>query len=103
MLKTRVAARLSQSLGISTIAGMALTLAAVPAGAADQIPPPPYEVTGMTGVGISVVWDEAAIRKALPPGIEPAKGMTGGIAIYSVQRGNAIAPYSAAYLYVDIE
>jgi hypothetical protein len=103
MLKTRVAARLSQSLGISTIAGMALTFAAVPARTADQVPPPPYEITGMTGVGVSVVWDEAAIRKALPPGIEPAKGMTGGINIYSVQRGNAIAPYSAAYLYVDIE
>ncbi|MFL5287465.1 MAG: hypothetical protein ACJ8AW_42450 [Rhodopila sp.] len=49
------------------------------------------------------MWDEAAVRKALPPGIEPAKGMTGGINIYSVQRGNTIAPYSAAYLYVDIE
>lgn len=103
MLKIRVAARLAQSLGIGTIASMALAFAAVPARAADQVPPPPYEVTGMTGVGVSVVWDEAAIRKALPSGIEPAKGMTGGINIYSVQRGNGIAPYSAAYLYVDVE
>lgn len=104
MLKTRVAAWLSQSLGIGTIAGLALTVAAVPARAADHAPPPPpYELTGMNGVGISVVWDEAAIRKALPPGIEPAKGMTGGINIYSVRHGNGIAPYSAAYLYVDVE
>ncbi|MFL5287466.1 MAG: hypothetical protein ACJ8AW_42455 [Rhodopila sp.] len=41
MLKTRAAARFSQALGIGTIASMALTFAAVPATAADQIPPPP--------------------------------------------------------------
>ena len=46
MHKTRVAARLSQSLGISTIASIALAFAAVPARAADQVPPPPYIVRG---------------------------------------------------------
>ena len=29
--------------------------------------------------------------------------MTGGINIYSVERGYVIGPYSAAYLWVDIE
>ena len=47
--------------------------------------------------------DEAAIRKALPPGIEPVKGMTGGINIYSAERGYPMGPYSAVYFYVDIE
>jgi len=52
---------------------------------------------------VAVVWDEAAIRKALPPGVEAVKGMTGGINIYSVERGYVIGPHSAAYFYVDIE
>ena len=71
--------------------------------AEEKIQPPPYEVAGMNGVSIGVVWDEAAIRKALPHGIEPAKGMTGGINIYSAERGYVIGPYSAAYFYADVE
>jgi hypothetical protein len=60
-------------------------------------------IAEMTGVTVNVVWDEAAIRKALPPGVEPAKGMTGGINIYHADRGYLITPYSAVYFYVDIE
>lgn len=33
-------------------------------------------MAGLNAVGVAVVWDEAAIRKTLPPGIEPVKGMT---------------------------
>jgi hypothetical protein len=94
--------RFSKTLGVSAIAGIALAFAAMPSTAADQIPPPPYQIAGMHGIGLSVVWDEA-IRKALPPGIEPVKGMTGGINIYHADRGYVIGPYSAAYFYVDIE
>ena len=53
----------------------------------------------MSVVSVSVVWDEAAIRKALPPGIEPAKGMTGGINITSIERAYMFGPYSVAYFY----
>jgi hypothetical protein len=103
MYKTMFTAQISRPLGIALIAGTALGFVSVPARAADQIQPPPYVVAGMNGVGLAVVWDEAAIRKALPPGIEPVKGITGGINIYSAERGYAIGPYSAAYFYVDIE
>ena len=48
--------------------------------------------SGGNGVSVAVVWDEAAIRKALPPGVEAVKGMTGGINIYSVERGYVIGP-----------
>ncbi len=71
--------------------------------ASDTVQPPPYQMAGASGVGISVVWDEAAIRKALPPNIQPVKGMTGGITIYKADKGYVIGPYSAAYLYVDVE
>jgi hypothetical protein len=100
MSNTSATARTWQSCGVVVVAGI---LAAMPAKAADQVPPPPYQLAGLSGVGISVVWDEAAVRKALPPGVQPAKGMTGGITIYAVPRGYAITPYSAAYLYVDVE
>ncbi len=95
--------RLAKTLGISLAAGMALTAMPISPQAADQLSPPPYLVTGLNGVEINVVWDEAAVRKALPRGIEPVKEVTGGINIYSVERGNVVAPYSAAYFYVDVE
>jgi hypothetical protein len=104
MFETLFTARFSKTLGINVTAGIALVFASVTSKAEDKIQPPPYQIAGANGVGVSVVWDnEASIRKALPPGIEPVKGMTGGINIYSADRGYVIAPYSAAYFYVDIE
>jgi hypothetical protein len=103
MFKTLFTPRFSKLLSITSIAGIALVFAFVQVKAADQIQPPPYQIAGANGVNVAVVWDEATIRKALPPDIEPVKGMTGGINIYSVERGYVIGPYSAAYFYVDIE
>jgi hypothetical protein len=103
MFKTLFTARFSKPLGISVIAGAALAVAAVTSKAEEKIQPPPYEIAGGNFVILGVVWDEAAIRKALAPGIQPVSGMTGGINIYSVERGYVIGPYSAAYLWVDIE
>jgi hypothetical protein len=103
MFKALFTAGVSRTLGAGVMAGAALALAAPPSTAADEVLPPPYEVTGANGVGLAVVWDEAAVRKVLPHGIEPVKGMTGGINIYSVEHGYGIGPYSAAYFYVDIE
>jgi hypothetical protein len=57
----------------------------------------------MSVVSVSVVWNEVPIRKALPPGIEPVKGMTGGINMTSVERSYMFGPYSLVYFYVDVE
>jgi hypothetical protein len=103
MLKTMFTTRFSKPLGIGVIAGAALAVSAVTSKAEEKIQPPPYEMSGGNFMILGVVWDEAAVRKALPPGIQPASGMTGGINIYSAERGYVIGPYSAAYLWVDIE
>lgn len=103
MFKRPFSARSSGTLGIGLMAGILSVFAFVTSRAEDKIQPPPYQIAGANGVGVAVVWDEAAIRKALPHGIEPVKAMTGGINIYSAERGYVIAPYSAAYFYVDIE
>jgi len=60
-------------------------------------------MAGTNHVFIGVVWDEASVRKALPPGITPVKEMTGAINIYQVERGLFIGPYQSAYFWVDIE
>ena len=103
MRKTLFTARFPKTLGLGLAAGAALVFATVTSKAEEKIQPPPYEVAGMNGVSIAVVWDEAAIRKSLPHGVEPVKAMTGGINIYSAERGYVIGPYSAAYFYADIE
>ena len=68
-----------------------------------KIDPPPYQMTGGQHVFIGVVWDEVAVRKALPPNIRPVERMTGGINIYQVAQGHVIGPYEAAYFWVDLE
>nr|WP_294546471.1 hypothetical protein [uncultured Rhodopila sp.] len=103
MFKALFTPRFNKPLGACVIAGAALAATAVTSKAEEKIQPPPYEVAGGNFEILGVVWDEAAIRKALPPGIKPVNGMTGGINIYSVERGYGIGPYSAAYFWVDIE
>jgi hypothetical protein len=67
------------------------------------IDPPPYQMTGGNHVFVGVVWDEPAIRTALPSGVRPVAGMTGGINVYQVAQGHVIGPYQSAYLWVDVE
>jgi hypothetical protein len=103
MFRSQFTIGFSGSLGIGVIAGTALAVSAGTSKAEEKIQPPPYEMSGANFMFFGVVWDEAAIRKALPPGIQPVSGMTGGINIYSTERGYVVGPYSAAYLWVDIE
>ena len=95
--------QVSETLAVCSVAGIVSVFASVPSKAEEQVQPPPYEIAGLNIVTVNVVWDDAAVRKALPRGIEPVKGMTGGINIYNTERGYVVGPYSAAYFWVDIE
>ena len=64
---------------------------------------PPYLVGGTNHVLVGVVWDEAAIREALPSWLTPAKDATGLIDIYQTGEVYGLAPYRAAYFSVDLE
>lgn len=68
-----------------------------------QVPPPPYQIAGSNHVFVGVVWDEAAIRTALPPGITPVREMTGAINIYQAGESYPFGPYQSAYFWVDVE
>jgi hypothetical protein len=71
--------------------------------ATEGTPPPPYLQGNTEHVIAIVAYDEAAVRSMLPAGIEPVKEMTGGINIYRAPEGWGLAPYTAAYMWVDIE
>jgi hypothetical protein len=71
--------------------------------AGDDAPPPPYQVNKLNGIGVRVVFDAAAVRRVLPPGIEPVEEMTGGITLYTAEEGYGFGPYSAFFLYVNIK
>jgi hypothetical protein len=103
MSKARIRTQVSETLAVCSVVGIASVFASVPSKAEEQVQPPPYEIAGLNGVTVNVVWDDAAVKKALPRGIEPVKGMTGGINIYNTERGYVVGPYSAAYFWVDIE
>src|SRR4249920_1991722 len=88
---------------VGAVLGIALGISYGLSNAQDKLLPPPYQMAGTNHVLIGVVWDEAAIRKALPSGITPVKEMTGGINIYQAERGYVIGQYQSAYFWVDIE
>lgn len=81
----------------------ALLLAAGVAIAGEPPVAPPYVVAGTNHIIVGVVWEEAAVRKALPAWVTPVAGMTGAINIYQAERGYGITPYQSAYFWVDIE
>lgn len=53
-------------------------------------------------VEVGVTFDEVAIRGALPEGLEPTPGYTGGIAIYGGDEGWALSPLSTGYVWIDV-
>lgn len=73
------------------------------ASAQDKPIAPLYLITGFDTITTGVTWDETAIKRVLPPGVTPVKDMTGGINIYHAADGYHLGPYSASYLWVDIE
>jgi hypothetical protein len=85
------------------LAATALALIATTAVAADRAPPPPYLNAGTNHVLVGVAWDEATVQSMLPSGVRAVAGAPGIINIYQVDRGYGLAPYSAAYLSVDVE
>jgi hypothetical protein len=70
--------------------------------AGDEAPPPPYQ-TKCDGFGFLLAYDEAVVRSFLPPGIEPVDEVSGGINLYSADRGYGLAPFSAFYFYVHVK
>src|SRR4029453_16486134 len=68
--------------GLVVTALVSAVLLALSAGlvlAGDDAPPPPYLQTKVDGIAVNVVFDAAAVRSVLPPGIEPVEELTGGI------------------------
>jgi len=63
----------------------------------------PYLVGGNEHIVMGITLDEAAVRAALPDGLEPAEGFTGGLNVYTSQGGDGVAPYTRSYVWVDLE
>jgi hypothetical protein len=86
------------ALALATLAGSAATQAQD-----TKIPSPPWPIHVSDYLIVGVVWNEAAIRAALPPGIRPTADMSGGIAIYKSDGGFGISPYDSVYGFVNVE
>ena len=54
-------------------------------------------------VEVGVVFDEEAVRAALPSGLEPNQRFTGGIAIYSDPGNQDIALPDGGYVWIDVD
>jgi hypothetical protein len=83
-----------------------LMLAVGAARAADTdgpLPMPPHLVGFDRALFVGVVWDAKKLRTWLPAGVRPVPENSGGIAIYTSDRGYGISPYHGVYLFADIE
>ncbi len=54
-------------------------------------------------IEIGLAFDGDAVRAALPQGLEPAEGLTGGVAVYFVTDGQTVAPQSSGYVWIDVK
>ncbi len=63
----------------------------------------PYVVGGNEHILIGITLNEAAVRAALPSGLEPAEGITGGINVYTSKGGDGVAAYARTYVWVDLQ
>lgn len=87
---------------VSGLAHLAVSLFAI-AASAQEVPPPPWVMSGTHGIEVGYALDEAIVRRLLPKGIEPVSEMTGGFELYTSPEGYGIAPYSAFNIFVDVE
>ncbi|MFK7965486.1 MAG: hypothetical protein AB8C46_16120 [Burkholderiaceae bacterium] len=63
----------------------------------------PYVVSGNQHIMVGITLDEAAVREALPKGLEPAEGITGGLNVYNSEGGDGVAAYGRFYVWVDLK
>ncbi len=70
---------------------------------AQEVPEPPWLMSGTYGIEVGYALDESTVRRLLPKGIEPVKEMTGGFELYISPEGYGITPYSAFNVFVDVE
>ena len=88
-----------KTFGLATLAAPLFVLTAV----AQDVPPPPWVMSGTYGIEVGYPLDETVVRRLLPKGIEPVKEMTGGFELYISPEGYGITPYSAFNVFVDVE
>ncbi len=88
---------LERSIRLFAIGAAALTSLAAQAGDG------PYVVRGNQHMIIGITLDEASVRAALPKGLEPTDGITGGINVYQSKGGEGIAAYGRTYVWADIK
>lgn len=65
-------------------------------------PSPPSSHPSAYAVEVGVAFDEAAVRAALPEGLEPAPGFTGGVAVYGGEEGWALSPLTTGHVWIDV-
>jgi hypothetical protein len=68
----------------------------------DTAPSPPSSHLSAYAVEVGVAFDEAAVRAALPDGLEPALGFTGGVAVYGGEEGWALSPLTTGHVWIDV-
>jgi len=95
--------KLRSQIWTAALAAALCVAGASAAGAGSPYPEPPYMIAKADLISVAITLDEDAVRDALPEGVEPVDGITGGINIYRSRNGYGLGPYSAGYVWVDIE
>lgn len=90
---------LGSAIGLSVLISASVGLHAQDANAPAQFP---YLIGGGNVIEVGIAFDEAAVRAALPKGLEPAEGFTGGVDIYNAGYGWGTGGFTAGYLWLDL-
>ena len=88
--------------GFARLAGVGLVGSVLAVATAHADGSTPYVVSGNDHIIIGITLDEGAVRAALPEGLEPAEGITGGLNVYRSGGGEGVAAYERTYVWVDL-
>jgi len=64
---------------------------------------PPYQMAGVRLLLTGIVFEEGSLDGQLPPGVEPAEGLTGHVVAYTCDTSYPFGAYTGMYISADVE
>jgi acetoacetate decarboxylase len=88
---------------LASILIMALPIPSVAQQQGTTVPRPPYLILNHEHLIILFEAEESALKALLPTGVKAAAGNVVGLNMYRAQDAVGLVPYTASYLWIDIE
>lgn len=102
-LNSAVLPRLDPTLKTPSMLSLEKPGRGIPEGSSYDVPRPPYNLKTIRIVSIGGTFEPSLGRRLMLGGLEPTADCSGGFLAYAADHGWGIAPYTAFFLWLDVE